>query len=80
MRPPSRRFRVLLSQSYQLFRDSLRFLGLVPCRRYCFVLEKRCDEVSEKGFSMLRRPTEMTVLHVPARHGGLARYTMTEEG
>lgn len=70
MRSPARRFRVLLSQSYQLLRQSLRLLRFVPCRGYCFVFEKRCDQVPKERFAMRRRPAEMAVLHVPARHRG----------
>jgi hypothetical protein len=34
------------------------------------VLEERCDEIAEEGLSMRRRPAQVAVFHVAARHDG----------
>jgi hypothetical protein len=47
-----RRFCVFLAQRHQLLGQSLRFLCLVPCCRYGFVLEQGSDEISKERLSM----------------------------
>jgi hypothetical protein len=70
MRSPPRRLCVLLPQRHELLGQPLRLLCLVPCCRYRFVLEERCDEVAQKCLPMRRRPAQGAVLHVAARHDG----------
>lgn len=59
---------VLLAQGDQLLSQTLGFLGLGPCCGYRFVLEERCDEVSEQSLTVRAAARQVSVFLESACH------------